>query len=334
MKVRIFTENDRWVTLDVNKKIKLNGKAATDVDLYNTLNGNCNQLVSYRVNSNGKLTALTTATNFSDLSDDQKIAAIENDVFRYTEFTSKWYRASLGSLDNDCSLANDAKIFFVPSNLENEEEYFIGGKGNLTTSSSYTGKFYNANETRVTDLLAITSPATSADTNVMIYRSKGRVLINGEEFPCIYGYYGTHGDTCVYVADDQVISDAGTLHQGDIIKFTFNKEGRASAISMVRDITAGKDQQSKTEGYNDSGILNVLGKVTSVDHENYRFTINCGASTGDRLMGYNMYLSKISVYDISDQEVYEIPSTDLMVGDEVAILEYRYQARAMVAFRD
>lgn len=334
VKVRIFTENDRWVTLDVSKKVKLNGNVVTPADLYNTLNGNCNQLISYKVNSAGMLTALTTAKNFSDLTDDEKRAAIDNDEFRYSEFTSKWYRTFLGSLDNDCSLSNDAKIFFIPADLGSEEEYFIGGKGNLTTSTGYTGKFYNANETRVTDLLVMNAPATSADTNVMIFDSYGRVLINGEEFPCIYGYYGTHGDTCVYVADDKVISDAGNLHHGDIIKFTFNNDGRASAISVVRDITAGTNQQSKTEGYNDSGIQNVLGKITSVDHENYRFTVDCGASSGDRLLGYNMYLSKISVYDLSEERVYEIPSTDLMVGDEVAILEYRYQARAMVAFRD
>ena len=334
VKVRIFTENDRWVTLDVNKKVKLNGNNATDEDLYAALNGNCNQLISYKVNSAGKLTSLTIAKKLNDLSDDEKKAAIENDDFRYSEFTSKWYRTSLGSLDNECSLSNNAIIFFVPSDLGSEEEYFIGGKGNLGTTTGYTGKFYNANETRVTELLVMNAPASSSDTNVMIFDSFGRVLINGEEFPCIYGYYGTHGETCVYVADDKVISDAGNLHHGDIIKFTFNKEGRASAISVVRDITAGTNQQSKTEGYNDSGIQNVLGKITSVDHENYRFTIDCGASTGDRLMGYNLYLSKIAVYDLSEERVYEIPSTDLMVGDEVAILEYRYQARAMVAFRD
>ena len=51
------------------------------------------------------------------------------------------------------------------------------------------------------------------------------------------------------------------------------------------------------------------------------------------LMGYNMYLSKISVYDWDDNKVYEIPVTDLMVGDEVVILNYRYQAMAMIAFR-
>jgi len=334
VKVRIFTENDRWVDLEVTEKVKLNGSMATDADLYNALSGNLNQLVSYRVNAAGKLTALTTAKKLNDLSADEKKAAIENDEFRYTEFSGIWYRTSLGSLDNACSLANDAKIFFIPTDLDNEEEFFIGGKGNLGTSTGYTGKFYNQNETRVTDLLVMNRPASSSDNNVMIFYSTGRVIINGEEFPCIYGSYGTHGDSCVYIANDQVITDAGTLRHGDVIKFTFNKDGRASAISKVRDITAGKNQQSKTEGYNDSGIVNVLGKITSVDHENYRFTIDCGASNGDRLMGYNMYLSKISVYDLSEQKVYEIPSTDLMVGDEVVILEYRYQARAMVAFRD
>lgn len=334
VKVRIFTENDRWVDLDVLKKVKLNDEPVTDDDFYAAMNGNLNQLVSYRVNAAGKLTALTQAKNITSLSADEKKAVIENDEFRYSEFEGIWYRSSLGSLDNACSLSNDAKIFFIPADPDNEEEFFIGGKGNLGTSSGYTGKFYNQNETRVTDLLVMNRPASSSDTNVMIYYSMGRVIINNEEFPCIYGSYGTHGDTCVYIANEQVIKDAGTLNHGDVVKFTFNEDGRASAITKVRDINAGRNQQSKTEGYNDSSILNVLGKITSVDHENYRFTVDCGATSGDRLMGYNMYLSKISVYDLSEQKVYEIPSTDLMVDDEVVILEYRYQARAMVAFRD
>ena len=335
VKVRIYTENDRWVDLEVTEKVKLNGTPATDDDLYAALNGNCDQLICYKVNAAGKLTSLTTAKKFADLSEAGKKAAIENDEFRYSDFTSLTFRISLNSFDNECALTNDAKIFRVPTDSTKEAEFSIVGKGNLTNGVSYTGKFYNASETRITDLLVMPASSPKADNNLMIYYSQGRVAINGEEYPCIYGSYGTHGDSCVYVENDQIIKDYGTLNHGDIIQLTFNKDGRVSVISPIRSIGAEGSRQKGGTGageYSDPTPAPVLGEIVSIDHENYRFTVDCGKDV-PMLMGYNMYLSKISVYDWDDNKVYEIPVTDLMVGDEVVILSYRYQAMAMIAFR-
>ncbi|MBR2404191.1 MAG: S-layer homology domain-containing protein, partial [Clostridia bacterium] len=207
VKVRIFTQNGRWVDLDVNKKVKLNGSAMTDMEFYAAMNDTkkLDQLICYTVNAAGKLTSLTTALDCSKESAERVQQAIDNDEFRISHptFSGTW-KTTLYSFDNTCALTKDSVIFLVPADRTKEEEYSMGGRGNLSNSSTYTVISYNESETRITDLVVVEKKGANADTNFMIFDSIGRVVLNGEEIPCMYGTYGTHGSTCVYVANDAV----------------------------------------------------------------------------------------------------------------------------------
>ncbi|MBR2404226.1 MAG: hypothetical protein IKA95_01050, partial [Clostridia bacterium] len=145
-----------------------------------------------------------------------------------------------------------------------------------------------------------------------------------------------------YVANDAVISEAQkdeALVKGDILQLTFDNDGRASVIEKIMDYdpTAAFPKKSLPGLGGSTGLYGeytkLLGEVTHVDHTNYRFTVNYGAEQ-DAVLGYDAYLAKITVFDRSEGKVYDIPSTSLMVGDDVVILNYRYQARAMIAYRD
>jgi len=341
VKVRIFTEKDRWVELDVQKKLKLNGESKTDNDLYNALYGNCNQLISYRVNASGVVSAVTTAVDCSTDADRAQLA-LENDEFRLSQtLQGTSYRQYLASFGNNCSVGNDTRIFFVPEDTSKDYEFFIGGKGNLVANRSYSKVLsYNENKTRVSKLFVVyTGEADSADSELFIYKGQGRSVIDGEEVPCIYGSYGAHGETSVYVDDDAVISDVGAMNKGDIIRFHFNKKGRISKITKVYSFTSDtlknetfvKGQISGSGLFDDNAYLS--GIVTSVDVENKRFTLNYGDSK-DALFGLDVYLKSISVYDISEDKFYKIAPTDLEENDRIVVFCRQYQARSMVVFKD
>lgn len=341
VKMRIFTEKDRWVELVVQDKIKLNGELKTDDDLYAALNGNCNQLISYRVNADALVTAVTTAVICASDADRAQIA-LENDEFRLSQtITGSSYRQYLASFGNNCSVGSNARIFFVPEDTTKDYEYFIGGKGNLTANRSYSKVLsYNENKSRVSNLFIVyTGEADSADSELFIYKGRGSAVIDGEEVPCIYGSYGVHGETSVYVNDDEVLSNAGAMNKGDIIRFHFNKMGRVSKITKVYDFTdATKKNDTFVKGqimgsglFDDNAILS--GIVTSVDVENKRFTLDYGTSP-DALFGLDVYLKSISVYDISEESFYKISPIDLTEGDRIVVWCRQYQARSMVVFKD
>lgn len=340
VKVRIFTEKDRWVELDVQKKLKLNGEVKTDEDLYNLLNGKC-ELISYRVNANGVVTAVTTAVDCVADADCAQLA-LENDEFRLSQTISgSSYRQYLASFGNSSSVGNNARIFFVPEDTTKDYEFFIGGKGNLVANRTYSKVLsYNENKTRVSNLYVVyTGDADSSDSEFFIYKGQGRAVIDGEEMPCIYGSYGAHGETCVYVSDDAVISAVGTMNKGDIIRFNFNKKGTISKITKVYSFTNDtlKNETFKKGQISGSGLFDdfayISGIVTSVDFEASRFTLDYGESK-DALFGIDLYLKSISVYDISEDRFYQLAPTDLEENDRIVVFCRQYQARSMVAFRD
>lgn len=338
VKVKIFTENDRWVQLDVKSKITLNDAPASEDDLftYFTETTTCNQLISYKVNSDAEVTSVKIALDCV-ANPSSAEAAIEADEFRLSQkVPSTQYRQYLSSLNNYLSVSAGVKIFFVPEDTSKEYEFYIGGKGNLVNNRTYTNVYsYNENKTRVTNLVVIRTSGGTSNSEFMIYDKTGRVIIDNEELPCLYGSYGAHGQTRVYVSEEKVLSDAGTLNKGDVIRFSFDKNGRASAITKVYDTSLGTSQKgligASAQLYSDATYIS--GIVTSVDTENMRFTLDYNAGV-DALLGLNTYLKQISVYDISDEEVYVISPADLAEGDRIVSLCRQYQAQTIVVYRD
>ncbi len=341
VQMKIFTEKDRWVELDVRSKIKLNGKAATEDDLYAffTSAPDFRQLISYRVDSNAEVTSVTIAV---DCSADSVIAdtALENDDFRLSQKVENTvYRRYLSSFTNYFTVSPDTIIFFVPEDGENEDDFYISSASNLRQNYTYQKVYaYNANETRVTDLIVIFTKTSSVDNSdnvseFLIVDKMSRSIIDGEELSCIYGTYGSHGKTCVYLMNDEIISAAGGIEKGDVLQLGFNNKGLVSAVSKLYDISNGTYQKDLINGSLYSNATIASGIVTSVDTGHMRFTLDYGDDT-DALFGLDSYLKIITVYDISDEEVYQIAPTDIEKGDRIVVGCRQYQAQSLIIFRD
>lgn len=118
VQAQIFTENEHWVILDVNEKLKFNGAGgypAKTFYLYCTEElEDYRQLITYTVSADRKINRIDFAQRFAEYSEEEE-KAIDENIFRLShEESMANYRSGLKSFNNAIMLKDDTKIFMVP----------------------------------------------------------------------------------------------------------------------------------------------------------------------------------------------------------------------------
>lgn len=270
---RIFTENNRWVTLPLAKKIKYNYSVSksTAAEVMQNLGSTPQQrrqLIEYEVDSGGSITAINTAQVFNKMSPEEE-NAIENNIFRMTGEGEMSYLSNGNLLGDDIAVKSGTVFFSVPNaaNGDNEDDYAVISISSLIADETYNVKIYNADKTRVADVCVIYDipSVIGTEAEMFIVKSFGEVIVSGEPYPSIKGYM--NGEEISFpVKNAEVISSvANGIKKYDIIRMAFDKGGLVSSISKTYNSADGAEQKFISGTFGKKSAI-VAGKVISCDY--------------------------------------------------------------------
>lgn len=343
--MQIFTENNRWVELELNDNVRVNDssrkKPQEFYDTYWDADPNTyRQLITYNVNEEGKIVAINFAQTFTAGSAAEK-AAIENGTFRLssTKVTGR-YRLGLKSFDNDILLADKTKIFLIPdqsvSDAE-ESDFRIVNLSYFTYDTDYYNiSAYNMDDFRLAGACVLEDERNfrtvfSNDTSklMVVTGQYGFSNKNGDEGDGLKGIYNGNQ---VWLPLSNTISPADYPKKGDVIRFGLDTDGYAIDLTKLYESKNGDNQKFLGSTYLYSGVTSVCGEITDTDIARARLKINYGASA-DAIFYWNTgTLPTVYVYDKQDNEVAIGSVNDLLKGSSVYVSVHNFRIYEVVVF--
>lgn len=317
---KIFTENDRVVTLKLRDKVSLNGTTVNATELINTASSSYvapKQMIRYKVNSDAQITTVDTAELIKIGSQAEK-KAIEDDKFRISFDDTGTWRSNSKTFDGMFYADKNTKIFVIPD--ENDLATFsIKDINSLSGDSTYTITAYDADEFHAVKVIMMKGFTKKINHNskFMIITSTGKTLNSEDEVvPLIEGFWS--GDKLqfpVKVSETLTEDKVYNLKRGDLILFTYDDFGNINQISTY-----------SSKFYISSGryaYFTVIGGIVSkIDYSSGRIMVNYLGDDSSTFSDCCMIFSGKTaayIYNRSTNE-YQIASVDdIMPGDEVYI---------------
>lgn len=332
---RIFTENNRWVTLKMKDKINYNGQSAAAVDVAAQLGKNADeyrQMIRYLVNAEGELSTLDTAKEVIMGSDEDK-TAIEDNTFRLSAAAHLPYRSVVTSFQGMVTVSPNAKLFIIPNQAEGsrEAEFQIKGISDLRNDRQYTFEAYDANSVRTSAVFALRDYAMPMSSEVMLITGTARA-INGDmaAAPALRGYLrGQEMTLTVDLCDDSPVQDIEILQKGDIVQFSYDFHGEVDYVKVVR--SAGAEYALHGSVYAEESFAG--GRVLAVDTKEKKVVIAYSAD-GSAAVYSIAGLSNVYLYHRKSGQ-FEIGSVaELMEGDLVFTAAPRLQCKELFIIQD
>ncbi len=272
VKCRIFTENNRWVTLPLKKTIKYNGAKNTDAEDVKTALGSTpaqiRQLIEYKVNDSGYIIEINTARSFAKMSA-AEMNAIDENIFRLSAEGELKYTSNGHLLGNDIALTGETPIFSVPSSDSGdiEDNYSVASYTSLVADEDYDVKVYNADRTRIAGVCVVYDMPNiiSSEASLMIVKGLTEVYIDGDSYPAVRGYM--NGEEIMFpLKGTSVLSSySGTLNKNDIIRVAFDKNGLVTKVSRIYNAGSGLNQMFVSGTFGNKSAT-VAGRVVSCDY--------------------------------------------------------------------
>ncbi len=293
LEIRLFTKDGKTETLTTTDKIRFNGVSGTkSEDVLTALKAGGSsvemQLVTFEKNAEGKIVALTTAT------DNSATGAIDENKFTLNlKLDDAVYKKATGKLGN-VNVTKDTVIFDIPAGSTDPDEFAIRDITLFENDSTYDaivfdmGKDYTAKAVIVTDTLyeasaeadsaIVTSITTGMNASDEIV-DKLYVIVNGEKKELL-------------ATDKDVLVKPGTsgnvkLEKGDIIQYKTNAKGEITTFRVLLDISK-KTTQFEATPTEDLHVL--YGKVTAKFASSMNMTVNGGAEKNIAFGDAKIYL--------------------------------------------
>ncbi len=318
IKVRIFTENNRWVDLYLDSKIKTESGRIDRGEWYKLQKPM--QLVRYRVNDEAVVTELFCAIQTERFSEAEK-AAIDADTFRLSEsLKNAPYRYGTSSLENKVFFASCGKIFYVPDDETDKSAYDII---NIPKTFAVDSAILNA---EAYDMDLFGSPkamvirhsglSRSYDDFMVFDRVTYSVNKDGNENMLICGMF--RGFEVKFPTEDLGLTEVKDFNKGDILKINFSTNGEVTSVLRVYDYEADSERKFLDGAlYARTGYI--CGEIVDVDFEHKRVILDYGDDTGIFAISANTYVK----YDSDTEECKVASMADLMPGAKIfARMEY------------
>ena len=305
---RIFTENNHWVTLQLRHEIKLNNSKVSDKAAMNNLGvapEDYRQLIRYLVNSKGQITTIETAEK-TDMGSSSEKEAIQKDTFRLSAEGEQKFRTSTNSLNGVVTVANDAKIFAVPSEGDrfNTDNVMLKSLSDLEGDVSYKFKAYNVNSVRTSPILVIYDYCKASVTEMLLVKSvSGQMLGSDNDVrPALNGYWrGSELTMPVALRDDSPIRSTDALENGDIVTFSYNNKGEIDYME--------KRASFNTEYGLTGGVYSLVTYITG-------YMRNLDLVEKKAVIEYDEFKSSavFSLSSIQNVYIYDVKSNEFNIG--------------------
>lgn len=341
VKVKIFTENDRWVTLSLNNTLTYNQtsgvSAAQAGDTLMNVDGGPGQLITYRVNSEAKIVELNTSRYFVRGSDEEAAAREANVFRRYSDGEiSLQYRQNSKTFSSVLGLSDsDTVIFSIPTeeNRSDEDAFSIVTTSTLLADRTYSLNAYDVDELGIPAVVVLRGDDVSVINdqntiqNMFIVKGFSQALnMERQTKSALVGYRNGQKMTITLKDETVLMLEDGEVKVGDIIQYATDRTGDVVQIVRI-------NQAENSQGFLQGGIWStctfVGGTVKAVDASSMR--INIQYTEKDE--GVFSLSNTVYIYD-SDKNLVRAGTAQDILKDDYVVASMRYQCvRELIIIR-
>ncbi|MBO5059645.1 MAG: S-layer homology domain-containing protein [Clostridia bacterium] len=307
---KVFTKNGKETTLTANEKIRYNGKSSTlassVVDELKTGTATNKQLITYSVNSDGKLVSLNTA------QDNTATNAVDKNKFTMNfNYTGEEFNGNTNTIGK--VRLNSSTIIFDIN--EDNKDYKLGKLSMFEDGSSYNVAVFDMGEDFVAKAIVVTDSnlQTNAESSIAVVSKVISATNDDDEITDLLTAYQDEKEIKIYAEEAGILvkgDENVSLETGDIIQYVTNAEGEITNIRVLFDITA-KDTEAEVDVV--ENLKTVYGKVTKKFAGSMNVTVNDGSvmnfQLGDDVVVYSvdttLSKNKVSVVTTGDIQAYD-----------------------------
>jgi len=304
---KLYNSKGVEVSLEANEKIKFNGKSgvlASEVVSSLKENGETvKQLITYDVNSGGKISALNTAVDKTETG-----AVDKNHFTKNYVLTGATYNKKLGKIGN-IKIDKDTIIFDIPSDSSSVSDYSIASIDMFEDEAKYDITVFDRQEDFTAKVIIVSNASfnTNADASIaVVNKISGATKDDDTETDKLYAF--VDGKEQEIIADEKGIlvkGDNKPLSNGDIIQYKTNDKGEIVNIRILFDVNS-KDTEVETSPVDN--LKTVYGKVTKKFADSINVSVNdndvVNYALSEDVIVYSLDTSKsrnnIEVSDIGD----------------------------------
>lgn len=333
--MRIFTENDRWVDIGFNDKVKLNGKRVKKEIAYETIHENLNdiwsRMIRYTVDENANLKTIEIAQSIDTGAFDEA-RAIDEDIFRKTVSGNAQYKNGAKSFGGKFFADSLTKIFSIPSDLD-KDKFEMCSLSDFTNEKSYNMIAYDTDKYLTAKAMIVLDNKKSigSSSKMMIVSGTGGITLNedDEPVPMLEGFWkGDLVSLPVKIGDSYVSQSVyDELEKGDVIQFTYDNYGNVINIMRhVRDDYGNYSSSAITLSYT------VIGGT--VNHCNSN-SINLSYTENGTRAGIALNSSTvIYLYDKQDNLYKACDWSEILEGDKIMAVLSHLVCKEVVIIRE
>ncbi|MBP3361149.1 MAG: S-layer homology domain-containing protein [Clostridia bacterium] len=281
--VHIFTENNRWVDLNLKNRVKFNGTMTKKEALYNSVLSTYVGMITYVVNQEQMVYEINTPKEMERWSDEYK-DAIEKDIFRQAyHVKNQYYREHISAIGTHIPygfFTGNTKLFSVPS-LQGD---FDKDDVSIISPSAFCGEDIIAADIYIYDtddagnmgacLLVGFEPPFDERSDAVLVLGSGTAYIGGEQHPYIKAY-NSGMEKKYYLRGN----DIEIPQNGSVVLIQSDSRGYVTDFKVVYDSALGFEQKKLVQGpFAVKGLFE--GIIKEVSLKDGRFFVDCNYSGG------------------------------------------------------
>ncbi len=324
MGFRIFTQKSEWSNFSMADKAVVDGVSMTKDEAFAYLDGIRSVIkynpVRFRVVGE-ELRGIDTVNMLPEEAGDVD-ALIEShrwgpafDPVKYP-FTTDW-RKGLNLRNSTYSVTDDAKIFYIPDDVDDEEEYKFYRQSDIPADSTVNLILYNADEYFTSDIAVYTGTSqggTFVNTQNFIVTGVSDAVdkndnliyvLEGNQSSINEGNKGYNKTKYTTTAN---IRKNNTIAAGDLIHINLDSNGNVYQMDKLMSVSdLNNSEFCEQIGYDER----TFGTVVSADPSRDLLKVTCEG------VPYSYYIRAIGIYDVKKKTATTATLDDVQPGDKV-----------------
>ncbi len=325
VKFRFFTKDGKEQIVEAAERIRLNGtggKLAADV-LKAIQNGDGevpSQLVTYSVNSEGKLSALNIA------KDNTATGAVNNSQFTLNYILKDAvFNAAQNKIGN-IRVDDKTIIFNIPEGSKDSSEYTIANLDMFEDEQKYNVYVYDRAEDFTAKVILVTNANlnTSANAPIAVVKSIAEATNEDDEISLLLTILSEGKELKLFADSDDVLAKGEKqLEEGDIIQYKTNSNNEIVNVRVLMDISQKTVEKTESPAEN---LDTIYGKITKKFSSSINVTVNDGEvinlSIPKDVTVYSVDTT-VSKNKVTVAEINDLQSYDEEEGNRVFVKLYK-----------
>lgn len=357
-KIKLYNTSNKMTILTAAETVNIDGAAVKYDKIIDKLtasasltnkdsaakNADISQLIKYTTASDGKIDSITTMTESGDVN--------RNLVLNkpYDETGAVYYTSTKTFKDTNVSLNASTKVFLIPSDRYDDDNYAVKTYTGLTNSKNYKFEVYDKSDTGVAGVIVAygnkSGSGTSLGTQVAVIKSISSVL-NSEKVAVDQVVLMINGtESKRETVDNKLMKN---FKSGDAVRYATNAQGKLTMMVKVFDptdeaftfVNKGDGKRYYTENpYNSSNNsyyhTTICGVVYSRDDQRILISTGDMDSAGNLDESADMYpvlitdKTKYYLYDKSAKTPFN--ATDITADDIAGYVDAKTGASKVMVY--